>query len=99
MAQVQSYTGPGANLIGLTGPGQDYVVQNVDPRGDCEGGPGFTVRDKLSQRSYLRGVVGLALDWGVIGIWVSLNLLMVTRLAPLWRRFEGRRWLVLGAPA
>ena len=44
-------------------------------------------------------MLGLALDWGLIGIWVSLNLLMVARLAPLWRRFEGERWLVLGAPA
>ena len=44
-------------------------------------------------------LLALALDWGLIGIWVSLNLLMVARLAPLWRRFEGRRWLVLGAPA
>ena len=41
----------------------DFVVQGGDPRGDGEGGPGFTVRDELSQRPYLRGVVGLALDW------------------------------------
>jgi HEAT repeat protein/cyclophilin family peptidyl-prolyl cis-trans isomerase len=41
----------------------DFVVQGGDPRGDGEGGPGFTIRDELSQRPYLRGVVGLALDW------------------------------------
>jgi putative MATE family efflux protein len=41
----------------------------------------------------------LAFDWGLIGIWTALNVLMVARLAPLWRRFEGERWLVLGAPA
>ena len=43
--------------------------------------------------------LGLALDWGLIGIWAALNLLMVARLLPLWRRFLGERWLVLGAPA
>ena len=33
LSQVQNYTGPVANLIGLTGPGQDYVVQNVPETG------------------------------------------------------------------
>jgi cyclophilin family peptidyl-prolyl cis-trans isomerase len=41
----------------------DFVIQGGDPRGDGEGGPGFTIRDELSQRPYLRGVVGIALDW------------------------------------
>jgi cyclophilin family peptidyl-prolyl cis-trans isomerase/HEAT repeat protein len=41
----------------------DFVVQDGDPRGDGEGGPGFTLRDELSERPYLRGTVGMALDW------------------------------------
>jgi cyclophilin family peptidyl-prolyl cis-trans isomerase/HEAT repeat protein len=41
----------------------DFVVQAGDPRGDGEGGPGFTIRDELNQRPYLRGTVGMALDW------------------------------------
>jgi cyclophilin family peptidyl-prolyl cis-trans isomerase len=41
----------------------DFVIQGGDPRGDGEGGPGFTVRDELGQQPYLRGVVGIALDW------------------------------------
>ncbi len=41
----------------------DFVVQGGDPRGDGEGGPGYTVRDEISQRPYLRGTVGMALDW------------------------------------
>jgi cyclophilin family peptidyl-prolyl cis-trans isomerase/HEAT repeat protein len=41
----------------------DFVVQGGDPRGDGEGGPGFTLRDELNQRPYLRGTVGMALDW------------------------------------
>jgi cyclophilin family peptidyl-prolyl cis-trans isomerase len=41
----------------------DFVVQTGDPRGDGEGGPGFTIRDELNQRPYLRGIVGMALDW------------------------------------
>jgi HEAT repeat protein/cyclophilin family peptidyl-prolyl cis-trans isomerase len=41
----------------------DFVVQGGDPRGDGEGGPGYTVRDEINQRAYLRGTVGIALDW------------------------------------
>jgi HEAT repeat protein/cyclophilin family peptidyl-prolyl cis-trans isomerase len=41
----------------------DFVVQGGDPRGDGEGGPGYTIRDELNQRPYLRGAVGMALDW------------------------------------
>ena len=41
----------------------DFVVQGGDPRGDGEGGPGHTVRDELNQLPYLRGTVGMALDW------------------------------------
>jgi len=41
----------------------DFVVQDGDPRGDGEGGPGYTIRDELSERPYLRGTVGMALDW------------------------------------
>ena len=41
----------------------DFVIQGGDPRGDGEGGPGFTIRDELTQQPYLRGIVGIALDW------------------------------------
>jgi cyclophilin family peptidyl-prolyl cis-trans isomerase len=41
----------------------DFVVQGGDPRGDGEGGPGYAIRDELNQRPYLRGTVGMALDW------------------------------------
>jgi cyclophilin family peptidyl-prolyl cis-trans isomerase/HEAT repeat protein len=41
----------------------DFVVQDGDPRGDGEGGPGYSLRDELNQRPYLRGTVGMALDW------------------------------------
>jgi cyclophilin family peptidyl-prolyl cis-trans isomerase/HEAT repeat protein len=41
----------------------NFVVQDGDPRGDGEGGPGYTLRDELNQRPYLRGTVGMALDW------------------------------------
>jgi cyclophilin family peptidyl-prolyl cis-trans isomerase len=40
----------------------DFVVQSGDPRGDGEGGPGFTIRDEINQRPFLRGAVGMALD-------------------------------------
>ena len=41
----------------------NFVVQGGDPRGDGEGGPGFTIMDELSPLPYLRGSVGMALDW------------------------------------
>jgi HEAT repeat protein/cyclophilin family peptidyl-prolyl cis-trans isomerase len=40
-----------------------FVVQGGDPRSDGEGGPGYTIRDEINQRPYLRGTVGMALDW------------------------------------
>lgn len=45
----------------------DFVVQGGDPRGDGEGGPGYTMRDEINQRPYLRGTVGMALDWADTG--------------------------------
>jgi cyclophilin family peptidyl-prolyl cis-trans isomerase/HEAT repeat protein len=45
----------------------DFVVQGGDPRGDGEGGPGYTIRDELNELPYLRGTVGMALDWGDTG--------------------------------
>ena len=40
----------------------DFVVQSGDPRGDGEGGPGYSIRDEINQRPYLRGTVGMALS-------------------------------------
>src|SRR2546428_855397 len=40
----------------------DFVIQDGDPRGDGEGGPGYTIRDEFNERPYLRGTVGMALD-------------------------------------
>jgi HEAT repeat protein len=41
----------------------NFVVQDGDPRGDGEGGPGYTIRDELNDRPYLRGTVGMAREW------------------------------------
>jgi cyclophilin family peptidyl-prolyl cis-trans isomerase/HEAT repeat protein len=67
-----------ANFIALTRKGffdgfplhrvvPDFVVQGGDPRGDGEGGPGYTIRDEINQRPYNRGTVGMALDWADTG--------------------------------
>jgi len=40
----------------------NFVVQDGDRRGDGEGTPGYTIRDELNMRPYLRGTVGMALD-------------------------------------
>ncbi|MDH4063053.1 MAG: HEAT repeat domain-containing protein [Acidobacteriota bacterium] len=45
----------------------DFVAQGGDPRGDGEGGPGYTIRDEINQRPYMRGTVGMALDWADTG--------------------------------
>jgi HEAT repeat protein/cyclophilin family peptidyl-prolyl cis-trans isomerase len=41
----------------------NFVVQDGDSRGDGGGGPGYTIRDELNDRPYLRGTVGMALEW------------------------------------
>jgi cyclophilin family peptidyl-prolyl cis-trans isomerase/HEAT repeat protein len=41
----------------------NFVVQDGDARGDGSGGPGFTIRDELNDRPFLRGTVGMALSW------------------------------------
>jgi cyclophilin family peptidyl-prolyl cis-trans isomerase/HEAT repeat protein len=62
------------NFVALVGSGffeglpihrlvPDFVAQGGDSRGDSEGGPGYTIRDELNQELYLRGTVGMALDW------------------------------------
>jgi Na+-driven multidrug efflux pump len=41
-------------------------------------------------------VAALVLDWGIVGVWAALVVLIVVRLALMWRRFASRRWLVTG---
>jgi cyclophilin family peptidyl-prolyl cis-trans isomerase/HEAT repeat protein len=45
----------------------DFVVEGGDPRGDGEGGPGYTLRDEINERPFLRGTVGMTLDWNDTG--------------------------------
>jgi cyclophilin family peptidyl-prolyl cis-trans isomerase/HEAT repeat protein len=40
----------------------DFVAQGGDPRGDGEGGPGYSIRCEMTRRPYLRGVMGMALS-------------------------------------
>jgi cyclophilin family peptidyl-prolyl cis-trans isomerase/HEAT repeat protein len=40
----------------------DFVAQGGDPRGDGNGGPGYTIRCEINQKPYGRGVVGMALS-------------------------------------
>ncbi|MEO5895968.1 MAG: HEAT repeat domain-containing protein [Vicinamibacterales bacterium] len=39
----------------------NFVIQGGDSRGDGGGGPGYTIRDELNERPYVRGTVGMAL--------------------------------------
>jgi putative MATE family efflux protein len=41
-------------------------------------------------------VAALAFDWGIVGVWSALVVLICFRLALMWWRFAGRRWLVTG---
>jgi cyclophilin family peptidyl-prolyl cis-trans isomerase/HEAT repeat protein len=45
----------------------NFVVQDGDPRGDGEGGPGYTIRDERNERPFLRGTMGMAIDWADSG--------------------------------
>jgi putative MATE family efflux protein len=38
----------------------------------------------------------LALDWGIVGVWAALVVLILARLTLMLWRFSGRRWLVCG---
>jgi cyclophilin family peptidyl-prolyl cis-trans isomerase/HEAT repeat protein len=40
----------------------NFVVQDGDPRGDGNGGPGYSIRDEMNTVPYERGVVGMALS-------------------------------------
>ncbi|XXF80602.1 peptidylprolyl isomerase [Myxococcaceae bacterium GXIMD 01537] len=40
----------------------DFVVQGGDPRGDGEGGPGYSIRCEMTRRPYGRGTLGMALS-------------------------------------
>jgi Na+-driven multidrug efflux pump len=40
--------------------------------------------------------MALALDWGIVGVWIALDALIAARFALLWVRFRGRRWAVVG---
>jgi cyclophilin family peptidyl-prolyl cis-trans isomerase len=40
----------------------NFVLQDGDPRGDGNGGPGYSIRDELNRLRYLRGTVGMALS-------------------------------------
>ena len=39
----------------------NFVIQAGDPRGDGEGGPGYTIRDEHGLKPFVRGTVGMAL--------------------------------------
>jgi cyclophilin family peptidyl-prolyl cis-trans isomerase len=39
-----------------------FVIQDGDPRGDGEGGPGYALRDEINRQRYGAGVVGMALS-------------------------------------
>ena len=41
-------------------------------------------------------VAALTQDWGIVGVWIALDVLIGARLGLLWVRFAGRRWAVLG---
>ncbi|MBC8043880.1 MAG: peptidylprolyl isomerase [Rhizobacter sp.] len=38
----------------------NFVVQGGDPRGDGSGGPPYAIRSELTERSYERGMIGMA---------------------------------------
>jgi putative MATE family efflux protein len=41
-------------------------------------------------------LTALSRDWGIVGVWIALDVLIAARLSLLWVRFAGRRWAVVG---
>jgi len=41
-------------------------------------------------------VLALERGWGIVGVWIALDVLIAVRLALLGLRFAGRRWAVVG---
>jgi putative MATE family efflux protein len=41
--------------------------------------------------------LSLSLGWGIVGVWSGFDVLMLVRLVTCGARFQGSRWLVLGA--
>ena len=46
--------------------------------------------------SALISVAALVFDWGIVGVWAALFVLICVRLVLMGWRFSGRRWLVTG---
>jgi Na+-driven multidrug efflux pump len=44
----------------------------------------------------LLAALALAYGWGVIGVWIALDVLIAARLVLLGPRFVSRRWVTLG---
>ncbi|XAY08329.1 DNA damage-inducible protein F [Paraconexibacter sp. AEG42_29] len=42
-------------------------------------------------------LASLVFDWGVVGVWVAINVLMLARLGTMAWRFRGGAWAVVGA--
>ena len=38
----------------------------------------------------------LTQHWGIVGVWIALDVLIAARLGLLWVRVAGRRWAVVG---
>ncbi len=41
-------------------------------------------------------LASLVLDWGVVGVWAAIHVLMLARVVGMARRFTSRRWAVVG---
>jgi putative MATE family efflux protein len=41
-------------------------------------------------------VLAYVRNWGIVGVWIALDVLLVVRLVLLGARFRGRRWAVVG---
>jgi putative MATE family efflux protein len=44
----------------------------------------------------LLAVLAYEANWGIVGVWIALDVLIASRLAMLGARFRGRRWAVVG---
>jgi Na+-driven multidrug efflux pump len=60
------------------------------------GEAGYLAWSMLAALACFAPIAVASLDWGVTGIWIGLNVLMVVRLVTCGVRFAGGRWQRVG---
>jgi Na+-driven multidrug efflux pump len=63
------------------------------------GDTAYLMWSMLAASAVFVAIAALSLEqhWGIVGVWIGLDVLIAARLTLLGVRFAGRRWAVVGA--